>query len=962
MFTGIIRDARKNVFELSPRPELEPKTEIMPEKKLVLIDGHALAYRVFFGLPLEAFTTKSGEPTNATFGFTRTIMDQLFAKNPPQYLAVSFDVGKTFRDEMFAEYKGTREKMPDELRVQIDRIREVVRKFNIPVLELNGFEADDVLGTIAKQAKPLGVPVKIITGDRDLLQLVDDNTEVELPPGRFSNKPQIFDEDAVIAKYGIRPDQIVDWKAMTGDTSDNIPGVMGVGDKTAVNLLQTYGTLDNIYENLEEVKTRFRNKLEVGKDSAYLSQKLAQIVTDAPITLDIEACVAHDFDANEVLAIFQELEFRSLTSRLIDATGAEEGTTFTGDALDTPEPTETILVQTEKDLAAMVKALNSAKLIAFDCETTGLNKMTAKLVGISLAVEAPKGYYIPIGHIDNQEQASSGQMMLFASETKLASDQLSLERVIEAIKPAMTNSEIPKVAHNAKFDYIILDRHGLTVSPVGGDTMISEWLSDPGTKFKGLKDLSLQRLGIEMTNIESLIGKGRNQKSFAEVPIADAAPYAAADADVTLRLYEPLQEEVKEKGMLELQALELELIPILADMEQAGIGVDIDFFQTMSAELGGLINAAEEKIYAIAGHPFNINSTQQLSDVLFKELDLPHERLRRTKSGHYSTASDVLENLKPSDEHGIVTEILAYREMQKLKSTYVDALPELVNEETGRIHTSFNQTGAITGRIASSNPNLQNIPIRTEQGQRIRRGFVSRPGWQFLAADYSQVELRILAHISQDEALLEAFRLDQDIHSTTAAAVYGVPLEKVEYNQRRFAKAVNFGLIYGMGAFRLARDSDLTLAEAENFIKTYFERFPGINEYLKSTKEKARAQGYVETLFGRRRYFPVFRVASGRANQQAVNRAEREAVNHPIQGTAADIVKIAMVRLHKALTASYKAKMLLQVHDELVLEVPDNEVEVVRQLVLDTMSGAFELDVPLKVEASVGRNWLELKD
>ncbi|MCB0031777.1 MAG: DNA polymerase I, partial [Anaerolineales bacterium] len=729
-----------------------------------------------------------------------------------------------------------------------------------------------------------------------------------------------------------------------------------------VNLLQTYGTLDNIYANLEEVQTRFRNKLADGKDSAYLSQKLARIVTDAPITLDIEACLAHDFDANGVLALFQELEFRSLTNRLLEVASGEGADVFVGETIEAPKGTETILVQTEAELAKMVKALEKAKLIAFDCETTSLDKLTARLVGISLAVEPPFGYYIPVGHIENQEQAKSGQMMLFASEAKLAENQLPMDKVLTAIRPALTNPDIPKIAHNAKFDYIILQRHGLTISPIGGDTMIAEWLSDPGTKFKGLKDLALQRLGIEMTEITELIGKGRNQITFAEVPIEDAAPYAAADADMTLRLYEPLQAEVKEKAMLELQQLELDLIPILADMEQAGIGVDVPFLKEMSGELETQINEEEARIFEIAGHPFNVNSTQQLSDVLFKELNLPHERLRRTSSGHYSTASDVLEGLKPADEQGIVKSILNYREMQKLKSTYVDALPEMVNEETGRIHTSFNQTGAITGRIASSNPNLQNIPIRTEMGQQIRRGFVARPGWQFLAADYSQVELRILAHISQDEALLDAFRHDQDIHRTTAAAVYSIGLDDVTYNQRRFAKAVNFGLIYGMGPFRLARDSELTLAEAENFIKTYFERFPGINEYLEKTKELARTQGYVETLFGRRRYFPVFQVPAGRANRQAVNRAEREAVNHPIQGTAADIVKIAMVRLHEALTGNYQAKMLLQVHDELVLEVPDAEVTAVREIVVDTMSGAFELAVPLKVEASTGHNWLELKD
>lgn len=931
----------------------------MATKKLVLIDGHALAYRMFFALPLEAFTTKEGEPTNATYGFTRTLMELILADNPPEYLAVSFDLGRTFRDDLFEEYKGTREKMPDELRVQIERIREVVMALNIPVLELENFEADDVLGTVAQQAKPHNVPVHIITGDRDLLQLVDDNTRVELP-SRASRPPEIYDDEAVIEKFGVRPDQIVDYKALVGDTSDNIPGVKGVGAKTAAKLLNEYQTLDAIYANIDAIKGAMGKKLAEDKDNAYLSQKLARIVTDAPITLDIEACRTHDFDGATVLDMFRALEFRTLTNMLVEHLGDDIGDVVIE---STSEPaTETIIVRTQKQLGELVTALNSAKTISFDLETTSLNKMEADIVGICLAVKSPNAYYIPVGHLAGEAQTTSGQMGLFAAAAQLADGQLPLKTVLDAIRPAMTNPAIGKVAHNAKYDYIIFKRHGLDVSPITFDTMIAEWLTDPATKFKGLKDLSFHRLGIEQTEIDALIGKGKKQISFAEVPIANAAPYGAADADVTLRLVAPLRAEIKAKGLEKLLDLEMPLITVLSDMEMEGIGVDVAFLRQMSKELDTRLNELEKEIFVIADEIFNINSTQQLSDVLFKHMALPTEGLKKNKSGYYSTAANVLEGLKQHDDSGIINAILEYRELGKLKSTYVDALPEMVNKTDGRIHTSFNQTGAVTGRLASSNPNLQNIPIRSDIGQQIRRGFVAKPGHKFFACDYSQVELRILAHVSQDEALLNAFREGQDVHATTAAAVYGIPLADVTYNQRRFAKAVNFGLIYGMGAFRLARDSELTLGEAEDYIKGYFERFPGIESYLEETRQKAKTQGYVETLLGRRRYFPVFKGQMGGSNRQAWLSAEREAVNHPIQGTAADIIKLAMLRLHAVLAADYKARILLQVHDELLLEVPDEELDAVRPLVIEIMSNAYKLDVPLKVEASTGANWLELKD
>jgi DNA polymerase-1 len=921
-----------------------------------MIDGHALAYRMFYALPLEAFTTEDGESTNATYGFSRTLLDILLANNPPQYLAVSFDLGLTFRDKLFEEYKGTREKMPDELRTQIDRIKEVVGTLNIPILELEGYEADDVLGTVARQAKEHQVPVHIITGDRDLLQLVDENTRVELP-GRGSRPPDVYDVTAVVDYFGVEPEQVVDWKALVGDSSDNIPGVRGIGQKTATKLLQQYETLDHIYANIESIKGAMRKNLEAGKENAYLSQRLARIVTNAPIALDFEACVAQDFDVNAVVALFRELEFRTLTNSLIDR--MEDAADL--DVSPSQPATQTTVVRTPAQLEDLSAELNAAEIIGFDVETTGLDKMTAGLVGICLAIEPPVAYYIPLTHLANETQVDSGQMSLFAGTRRLAERQLPVDEVISAIRPAMTNPDIPKVAHNAKFDYAILKRYGLQTRPLGFDTMIAEWLTNPASKYKGLKDLASHRLGTVMTDIQTLIGKGKAQKSFAEVPIEEAAPYGAADADMTLRLVEPLRAEISDKGLEELLDLEMQLIPVLSAMESTGVAIDKDFFRRMSQDLQARLIALEGEIHEIAGDAFNINSTQQLSDVLFKSLNLPHEGLRRTKSGHYSTAANVLEGLKASDATGIIDAISEYRELGKLKSTYVDALPKMINPEDNRIHTSFNQTGAVTGRIASSNPNLQNIPIRSEVGQQIRRGFVTRPGWAFVAADYSQVELRVLAHISQDISLLEAFREDQDIHATTAAAVYSIPIGEVTFNQRRFAKAVNFGLVYGMGAFRLARDSELTLAEAENYIKEYFARFPGIQRYLDETKQQAKTDGYVETLLGRRRYFPIFGFAASGSNRQARLRAEREAVNHPIQGTAADIIKIAMLRLHQALAEGYRSRLILQVHDELLLEAPEEELDDVMPLMEEIMSNSFQLDVPLRVDLSTGQNWLELK-
>jgi DNA polymerase-1 len=935
----------------------------MPEntpRKLVLIDGHALAYRMFFALSEARFSTRQGEPTNATYGFVRLLLTLIGDPNPPDYLAVSFDVGRTFRDDLFADYKGTREKMPDRLQMQIERIQEVLEAFNIPVLVADGYEADDVLGTVARLAGEQGVHTLIVTGDRDLLQLVDEHTTVQLP-GRRTGEVDNYDPAAVLEKYGITPAQIVDYKALTGDSSDNIPGVAGIGDKTATALLQEYSTLDEVYANLESISsTRARNALTGSRETAYLSRQLARIVTDVPVDFDLEACRPGEYDRERVLDLFQTLEFRSLVKMIPGGETVEpaEGQQLTlfGDtpAQDTAvevsaePPTTTHIVQDEAALDALVERLNASEGIAFDTETTSTDQMQAKLVGISLAVEPGEAHYIPVGH-----QAGDDP-------------QLPLDLVLDRLRPPLTDPNIPKYGHNIKYDAVIMEQHGLVVSPLSVDTMIGEWLLRPETSRGklGLKSQAFIRLGIEMTEIEELIGSGRKQITFDLVPIERAAPYAGADADMTLRLVGEVGRDLAEAGQEKLfYEVEMPLVPVLADMEQTGVLVDVDALRRMSAEMSETIAEFQAQIHRIVGSEFNVNSTQQLSEALFEKLRLPTEGLRKTKSGHYSTAADVLESLRSQDTTGVIEAILQYREAEKLKSTYLDALPALVNPQTGRIHSSFNQTGTVTGRISSSDPNLQNIPIRSEVGRRVRDAFIAAPGHVLLAADYSQVELRVLAHVSGDEALRQAFLDDQDIHATTAAAVNGVPLEEVTREQRSFAKAVNFGLLYGMGAFRLARDSGLTLPEAEAFIKRYFERFPRVRAYLDQTLQQAVEQGYVETLLGRRRYFPIFASqSSGRQASIERRAAEREAINMPIQGTAADIIKLAMIQLHDALReGGLRSRMILQVHDELVLEVPEAEADSALALVKEVMSSAYPLDVPLKVDASTGEHWGEVK-
>jgi len=906
----------------------------------------------------QRWLTSKGEPIAGVYGFARELV-RVLEQEKPEYLAVAFDVGKTFRDEIFPEYKATREKMPNDLRTQLGRIREMVDLFNIPRLEMDGYEADDVLGSVAKLAAEQGLGVKIITGDRDLLQLVNERTAVYLAG---DDQTYITDAD-VIKKLGVRPNQVVDYKAIVGDTSDNIPGVKGVGEKTAVSLLEKFDTLDNIYANLDKVENRWKGKFEASKETAYMSRDLARIETNLKIKFDFEHAKVAPFDGSKLEAFFKEMEFRTLVNKVSAISGSapsaetpstpavKTGKTKAGQMTmfaNDPQPivvevkasnNEVIIVDTDEKLKSLARELDKAKVISFDTETTDTDEMRAELVGISLAVKEGQGYYIPVGH-------DSG-------------NNLPLKKVIDALNSSMTNPKIGKIAHNAKYDYIVLARHGLSISPLTFDTMLAEFIVDPSSRNLGLKNLSAHRLGEEMTHIEELIGKGKKQISMAEVAIESVANYAAADAETTLRLMAIEEKELeKVSGRKILDEIDMPLSAVLAEMEMTGAKIDTEFFGGMSRELAARLAEIEKEIFGHVGKTFNINSPQQLSDVLFNHLRLePPDKGRKTTTGFYSTSADVLESMR--GQHPVLDFILEHRELSKLKSTYVDALPAAINPETGRVHTSYSQIGAVTGRLSSNNPNLQNIPIRTETGRKVRNGFIADKDNLLLSVDYSQIELRIVAHMAEDEAMLAAFRAGEDIHATTAAAVYDIPLENVTKDMRRHAKAINFGLIYGMSAFGLTRSTELTLAEAEDFVKAYFKKFPGVKKYLDGIRRQAAEIGYVETLLGRRRYFPALQTKSP---VQIKNREEREAINAPIQGTAADIMKIAMLKIPPALKkAGLSAKMLLQVHDELVLEVPKKEIEQTAKVVQETMANAYPMSIPLETEARAGVSWGEMK-
>lgn len=934
-----------------------------------ILDGHALAYRHYFAMGrANSFSTSGGKPTSAIYGFARALMD-ILEKDKPAYLAVTFDDGLGGREELYPAYKAQREAMPDDLNTQIGQIQTLVKAFNIPILMRPGAEADDIIGTISRQAEAQDIHARIVTGDRDIFQLITDKITVRYSTSQPKAPVEIYDLARFRERFGFEPLQLIDYKALVGDTSDNIPGVAGVGEKTATDLIQKYSTLDNIYANLSEIKGAVAKKLEAGRDSAYLSYQLATIRCDLPITLDLPACVAHDFDRAQVEALFRDFEFNSLFAQLgrIRIQGEPESKPKRGrdeqlslfdmltSAEETPETPITALVPTQivttlEQLQALVSRLQSAASIAFDTETTSTDQLLADLVGISLSCDGDAAYYIPVGH--------------------QRGEQLPIPVVMDALRPALTDPNIPKYGHNAGYDLVIMQRHGLDVKPITFDTMFAAWLEDSREQI-GLKALARGKLNLHMTAIDELIGSGKNQLTMDRVALERAAPYAGDDAAMTYRLVEALRPKLQNAPTdpeidplwqiplrppaYVLEQIEMPLVPVIAAIEQTGVVIDVPYLLDLSQRLSERLTGIENEIFELSGGygRFNINSPKQLNDVLFGKLGLSKEGIRKTTHG-VSTDAATLENMR--GDHPIIDRILEYRELSKLKGTYVDAFPAMINAKTGRLHTQYSQIGASTGRMSSSNPNLQNIPNRTEIGREVRRAFIAAPGTRLLSVDYSQVELRIMAHVTQEPTLLRAFAEGQDIHAATASLIYGVPLDHVDKGQRIFAKRVNFGILYGMGAFRLARDSDLTLAQAREFIETYFRQLPNVKQYIDGTQALARKQGYLTTMYGRRRTFPDLHAGG---TQRAA--AEREAINMPIQGTAADIIKLAMIDLFRELKQrGLRGRMILQVHDELVLEVPEDEVEQTSALVVEVMERAADLAAPLKTNAAVGVNWRDV--
>ena len=917
---------------------------LLPRDKplLMLIDGHALVHRSWHAISIREHLSvkKTGEDITAVYGFSNTFLKAI-QEWTPTHLAITFDLpAPTFRHAQYAEYKAHRPEMPPELRPQFDRVRQLMRGFNVPIFELEGYEADDLIGTLCRQAEEQKIEAVILTGDTDTFQLVSPWVRVALHHSIRDRK--IYDENEVRARYGgLSPAQQPDLKALKGDPSDNIPGVPGVGDKTAVKLMLAYGgSLEAIYENVDTVKPpKLQEALLANKERAFLGKQLTTIVRDAPVELDLEECRFGRYDRKEVVEFFRELEFFSIVPRVpepSDGPGRADGGAPSPPVIEMKRdqpPLDYRVVDSTGKLEEMLGQLGSSRSFTFDTETTGTNPMRVELVGLSFSTAPGRAWYVPVGHGEGV--------------------QLPLEEVLARLKPVLESPEIGKAAHNGNYDLTVLGCYGVTVRNLDFDTMIAAHLL--GRKAIGLKNLALDVLNVEMALISELIGRGAKQITMAQVPIEKASDYASSDADMTGRLRTLFEEDLRRQGLWDTFSLvEMPLVPVLVDMQRNGVALDSGALHEMSRDLNEQLKQLEAGIYDVVGHEVNINSPQQLSELLFNELQLP--KTKRTKTG-YSTDANSLDTLK--GVHPVIDMVLEYRQYSKLKSTYVDALPQMVNPLTGRLHTSYNQTGSATGRVSSSDPNLQNIPVRTELGRQVRRAFLAEnaPDRVLLSADYSQIELRVLAHLSGDQWLLEAFHKGEDIHSSTASLMYDVPTDQVTADMRRIAKVLNFGVIYGLSAYGISQQTEFSPEEGQRFIETYFSKYPGIQSYIESIKEQVRDMGYVATVLGRRRYIPDVNASNYNVRQAA----ERAAVNMPIQGGAADIMKLAMIRVHRRMEESgLRARMILQVHDELVFEVPIQEVEALREIVNQEMPSALELAVPLNVDMKMGHTWGDL--
>ncbi|NDY74326.1 DNA polymerase I [Desulfobacter hydrogenophilus] len=885
---------------------------------IYLIDGSAFVYRAFHAI--RSLATSKGHPTNATFGFTRILL-KLLKDKQPRYAGVFFDVkGPTFRHKIFDEYKANRPPMPEELAIQIPDIKAVTKALNIPIIEKTGYEADDLVGTYARIAQKQGFKVVMVTGDKDFIQLITDDCSLWDPM-----KDTVTDRSGVKEQMGIEPEQFIDVLGLAGDTSDNIPGVKGVGVKTAVKLIVEYGSISSIYKNLGQLKKKkkLHENLTASKKIVDLSRELATIDRHVDVGQSLNDFQLQEFDTRKAFELFQSFEFKALASEFSEK--ADKSTkTYK-------------MVHTVDDMEHLVAALEKKGIFAIDTETTGIEPMRADLVGLSFSYEDNTGFYIPVGH------TNTGGIQMPEKE-----------EILRIFKPLLENSDIAKVGQNIKYDFIILARYGIEIKGIVFDTMIASHLLNPGTRGHGLDRIAMNLFGHKMISYEEVTGKGKDQIGFQEVPLDLAADYAAEDADLTFMAYGLLKKQIEDKGLTPLmETIEVPLICVLAKMEMAGIRVDTDVLGQMSLEFAEELKTLEQKIYELAGEEFNINSPQQLGVILFEKLGLKTVKKTRKKTG-YSTDVDVLTQL--ANTHEMPEKLLRYRTLGKLKSTYVDALSSLVHPDTGRIHTSFNQTITVTGRLSSSNPNLQNIPIRKPEGKKIRQAFIPADGCTLISADYSQIELRLLAHCAKDPILIESFQNDEDIHTRTALEVFQVLPGLVTDEMRSQAKSINFGIIYGMSAFRLSNELGISRKMASIYIDNYFKRYAGVKAFIDKTIEQTRETCEVSTLFGRKRRLDDIR--SSNANLR--NFAQRAAVNTPIQGSAADLIKLAMIKMQTALaTEKMESKMLLSVHDEIIFESPEQEKDKLMAMAKQVMENVTPLKVPLKVNFGAGANWAE---
>ena len=915
-------------------------------KHVYLIDGSGFIFRAFHALP--PMTRPDGTPVNAVYGFTN-MLAKLLADTDADHIAVIFDYSaRTFRNDLYPDYKANRPDPPEELVPQFPLVREATRAFNLPAIEMDGYEADDLIATYARQAREAGAEVTIVSSDKDLMQLVGDGVTMY-----DAMRDRRIGPDEVREKFGVGPEKVIDVQALAGDSIDNVPGVAGIGVKTAAQLIQEYGDLDTLLARAEEIKQpKRRQSLIEQADAARISRDLVHLRDDVPVEEPLAAFAVREPDADVLSGFLETQNFKSLITRLSDLLGVEVAAAVEA-APQAPTEASYELVQDAKSLERWVAEAVRAGFVAVDTETTSLDSMAAALVGVSLAIEPGRACYIPLAHTAPVAQGSLDLGGEGGGAGEGAPPQIPFDQALAILKPMLEDDSVLKIGHNIKYDAQVLANHGVAVAPVD-DTMVLSYLLDGTLHGHGMDELARIHFDHRTIKYVEVTGSGKNQVTFDKVPLDTALDYAAEDADITLRLHGLLKQRLVDERMVTVyETIERPLIPVLEAMERRGIRVEAEELKRLSDDFTVRLGDLETEIHRLAGHEFNVGSPKQLGEILFDEMSLPGGK--KTKTGAYGTSASVLEGLAVQG-HDLPARVLDWRQLAKLKSTYTDALIGEINPRTGRVHTCYGMTVASTGRLSSNDPNLQNIPIRTEEGRKIRRAFVAEPGSRLLSADYSQIELRLLAHVADIPALKDAFRDGMDIHAMTASQVFGVPVEGMDPMVRRQAKAINFGIIYGISGFGLARQLGIPQGEAAAYIKAYFERYPGIRDYMDRTKEMARKQGYVTTLFGRKCYAPGIR----EKNAAHRNFAERAAINAPIQGGAADIIKRAMLRLPDALDAAgLQARMLLQVHDELVFEVPEAELEATAALAKSVMEGAASLTVPLVVDTGVGQSWAE---